>query len=105
MNYALNIAEDGRILSATYPQYAPADAAIVDTLPEGNLPDYRYVDGEYIYDPLPVPEEPEPTPTPEERIAQLEGENKTLTAQVEALSGQLDFQEECIVEMANIIYA
>lgn len=103
--YALNIAEDGRILSATYPQYAPADAVIVDTLPEGNLPNYRYVDGEYIYDPLPVPEEPEPTPTPEERIAQLEGENKTLTAQVEALSGQLDFQEECIVEMANIIYA
>jgi hypothetical protein len=27
----------------------------VDTLPEGNLPDYRYVDGEYVYDPLPRP--------------------------------------------------
>ena len=103
--YALKLAEDLRIEYATYPQYASADAVIVDTLPEGNLPDYRYVDGEYVYDPLPVPEEPEPTPTPEERIAQLEGENKTLTAQVEALSGQLDFQEECIVEMANIIYA
>lgn len=48
---------------------------------------------------------PEPTPTPEERIAQLEDENRTLTAQVDALSGQIDFQEECIVEMANIIYA
>jgi hypothetical protein len=53
--YALNLAEDGRILSATYPQYAPADAVIVDTLPEGNLPDYRYVDGEYVYAPKPKP--------------------------------------------------
>ena len=49
--------------------------------------------------------QPKPTPTSEERIAGLEAENKTLTAQVNALSGQLDFQEECIVEMANIIYA
>lgn len=48
---------------------------------------------------------PVPTPTPEERIAELEAENRTLTAQVDALSGQIDFQEECIVEMANIIYA
>lgn len=47
----------------------------------------------------------EPIPTAEERIAELEAENKTLSAQVDALSGQLDFQEECIVEMANIIYA
>jgi hypothetical protein len=58
--YALNIAEDGRLLSATYPQYAPVDAVIVDTLPEGNLPDYLYVDGEYIYDPLPRSEPEEP---------------------------------------------
>lgn len=55
MKYALNLAEDGRILSATYPQYAPEDAVIVDTLPEGNLPDYLYVNGEYVYDPQPKP--------------------------------------------------
>ncbi len=48
---------------------------------------------------------PVPVPTPEERIAELEAENKTLTAQVDALSFQLDFQEECLVEMAGIIYA
>lgn len=48
---------------------------------------------------------PEPVVTPEERIAQLEDENKTLTAQVDALSFQLDFQEECLVEMATIVYA
>lgn len=44
-------------------------------------------------------------PSAEERIAELEAENKTLAAQVDALSGQIDFQEECLVEMANIIYA
>ena len=48
---------------------------------------------------------PIPTPTPEERIKELEAENKTLAAQVDALSGQVDFQEECLVEMASIIYA
>lgn len=48
---------------------------------------------------------PEPVVTPEERIAQLEDENKNLTAQVDALSFQLDFQEECLVEMATIVYA
>lgn len=54
MKYALNLANDGRFLSATYPEYAPADAVIVETLPEGDVSDYRYVDGEFIYDPLPI---------------------------------------------------
>ena len=54
MKYALNLAEDGRILSATYEEFAPADAPLVDELPEGNIADYRYVDGDYVHDPLPV---------------------------------------------------
>ena len=61
MKYALNLAEDGRILSATYKEFAPADAVLVDALPEGNIADYRYVSGEYIHDPIPaepVVEEP-----------------------------------------------
>lgn len=107
MMYALNLAEDGRILSATYPQYAPADAVLVETLPEGDISEYRYVNDKYVHDPLPAPEQPEtdPTPSQEERIAELEAENKNLTAQIDALSFQLDFQEECLVEMASIIYA
>ena len=52
MRYALNIAEDGRILSATYEKYAWEGTVIVDTLPEGNISDYLYRDGEYIYSPL-----------------------------------------------------
>lgn len=55
MKYALNLAEDNRILSATYEKYAPANAILVDTLPEGDIDEYRYVNGEYIHDPLPKP--------------------------------------------------
>lgn len=51
MIYALKIEEDGRILSATYPKYAAPDAVIVEHLPEGDISDYRHVNGEYIYDP------------------------------------------------------
>lgn len=52
MNYALNLAEDGRILSATYPKYAPADAVLVEALPEGDISEYIYKDGKYIHDPV-----------------------------------------------------
>lgn len=85
MIYALNLAEDKRILSAcvvlgwregddipeTY-----NEMPVVETLPEGNLPDYRYTNGEYVHDPLPIPDDPDPQPTQEERIAQLEEELK-----------------------------
>lgn len=63
MKYALNIAEDGRILSATFAKYAPSDAVQVDTLPEGNVSDYLYLNGKYIHDPLP---EPDPEPVDEQ---------------------------------------
>ncbi len=48
--------------------------------------------------------EPEPEPPTPKTNAELEAENKLLKAQVEALSGQIDFQEECLVEMASIVY-
>ena len=47
----------------------------------------------------------EPAPTPDERIAALEEENHLLSQQVTALTDQNDFQEELIVELANIVYA
>ena len=59
--YAMNLAEEGRILSATFEKYAPDGSVLVDELPEGNLSDYRYQDGEFVYDPL-----PKPSPVPEE---------------------------------------
>ena len=54
MKYALNLSEDFRILSATFEKYAPADAVIVAELPKGNIADYRFVDGAFVYDPVPV---------------------------------------------------
>ena len=87
MKYALNLAEDGRVLSATYPQYAPADAVIVDTLPEGNIYEYRYVNGEYIHDPLPEPEhtEPEESANLEMRVKTLETESTEMKEALEMI--------------------
>lgn len=62
--YGLVLDEDNRIIDAPIQRYAPADAIIVDTLPEGCLPEYLYIDGEYVHDPLPKPEPVEPTPEP-----------------------------------------
>ena len=44
-------------------------------------------------------------PTDAERISQLESEKKLLTARVQALSDRNDFMEDCIAEMATIVYA
>lgn len=46
-----------------------------------------------------------PTPTQSQRLEALEQENSLLRAQIEAQSGQLDFYEDCIAEMAAVIYA
>ena len=56
MKFALNLADDGRILSVTFEKYAPLNSVVVDDLPEGNVADYLYVNGEFIYDPIPVNE-------------------------------------------------
>lgn len=59
--YALNLDEDGRILSATYESYAVAGMPVVSTLPDGDITDYKYIDGSYVHDPLPKPQPAEPT--------------------------------------------
>lgn len=55
MRYALNLAEDGRILSVTFEKYATDNMPVVEELPDGDVADYRYVNEEFIYDPLPKP--------------------------------------------------
>lgn len=63
--YALNLSEDNRILSACsiLPNGSYDSMAKVDNLPDGDISDYLYVNGEYVYDPLPKPEEPVAEPT------------------------------------------
>lgn len=65
--FALNLSDDGRVLSATLPKYARPGAITVVTLPDGDISDHRYIDGEYVYDPLPE-EETTTAPTQLDRI-------------------------------------
>lgn len=71
--YALNLDADGRILSATYEAYATAGMLVVSTLPDGNITDYKYIDGSYVYDPLPKPEPELQEPTTDELLDILLG--------------------------------
>ena len=73
MRYALNLADDGRILSVTFEQYAAPGQPIVDALPEGNVNDWKFVGGQYVYDPLPVPPEPTPEPSADDILNALLG--------------------------------
>lgn len=67
--YALNLDQNNRILSACIVLPSTPDTMPrVDNLPDGNVTDYLYVNGEYVYDPLPVPPEPVPEPTATELI-------------------------------------
>lgn len=89
------IVEDGVIVNMIV-----AEADFAEEI--GALPGY---DGAAIggaYTP-PAPE-PEP-PTTDERVAKLENENKLLREQVSAQADQAEFYEECIAEMAAIVYA
>lgn len=71
-------------------RYKLVDGAVVERTQEEMDADY-------------VP--PEIKPTDAERISKLESEKKLLTAQVQALSDRNDFMEDCIAEMATIVYA
>ena len=74
MKYAINLDENNRILSATFEAYADKSCIIVNDLPDGNISDYLYQNGEYIYDPLPDPEpEPDREPTADEILNALLG--------------------------------
>ena len=58
--FNLNLSEDNRILLACVCLEGFEYENIVYTLPDGDISDYKYIDGEYVYEPLPKPE-PEPT--------------------------------------------
>lgn len=61
--YSLNLAEDGRILSACVCIAGQTYNNIIDTMPDGDITDYKYINSEYVYDPPPKPEPPDPDPT------------------------------------------
>ena len=58
-----------------------------------------YAAGEY-YSPV-----PDPKPTLEERLAQEEDKSRKLEAKVKAQTESIAMLEDCIVEMAGVVYA
>ena len=62
MKYALNLAEDNRILSVwvVFSHGVYDGMPIVEEQPEGDITEYRYIDGQYVRDPLPNPDPVEP---------------------------------------------
>lgn len=94
MNYCI-LGEDNQILNIIV-----CDADFAAEL--GALPSYDGAAIGGVYDP-PAPE-PAP-PTTEERVAALEAENKLLKEQVSAQADQAEFYEDCIAEMATVVYA
>jgi hypothetical protein len=48
MKYALNISETNAVLSATYEQFAWEGCVLVDHLPDGDITDYDFIDGDYV---------------------------------------------------------
>lgn len=81
--YALSLEADKRIAFATDEEHAKEGMPLVATLPESDLYDYKYVDSEFIYDPLPQPEPPEPVETADDVLNALLG----ITATDEEVSG------------------
>ena len=59
------------------------------------------VGGELLWVPEP---EPEPEPTVADRIADLEAKNKQLTSKLDAAIQSNQMLEDCLVEMAEIVY-
>lgn len=47
---------------------------VVDTLPQGDITEYKYIKGEFIHDPDPAaaPDPPQPQPTLEDRMEAAE---------------------------------
>lgn len=82
---ALNLGADGRVLSVcTVLPTTPASMPRVDDFPE-SVTDYRFVDGEFVYDPIP---EPEPEPETTDRLDVIEAQVLYTALLTETLIGE-----------------
>ena len=71
--YSLKLDKDGRILSACVCLEGFEYENVVDALPDGSISDYKYINGEYVYDPLPKPEPQQEEPTTNDILDALLG--------------------------------
>lgn len=81
------------------------DGAIVNTIeaPLDFVQKYAQEMG-YTFEEFPLTSI-KPVQTDSERITSLEAENKILKTQLQAQSESHDFLEDCITEMAQVVYA
>lgn len=80
--------------AGTVTAYDEAGAVVFRAVKVTDFSPYALEDGDW--DP--------PSPTQAQRLEALEQENSLLQAQIEAQSAQLDFYEDCIAEMAALVY-
>lgn len=71
--YSLNLDAENRVLSACVCLDGFEYENIVDALPEGDVSNYKYIGGEYVYDPLPEPEPQPEEPTTDDVLNALLG--------------------------------
>lgn len=94
--------DDGRALLIYDPsQIPPGEPTMeVETIPPGEgilMTDLKTL----WWEPLP---EPEPGPENSITLEELQEENKMLKAQLQAQVDRSDFIEDCIAEMATVVY-
>lgn len=95
MTYYIARTKDDNTLLSIYP-FEDRPYITTDELPEGDGPLMCTVDG-ILYRGS-IPQEPTTPPDPMDEI-------KLLKQQLKAASDQNDFLEDCIAEMAGIVYA
>ena len=83
LRYAIELAEDNRVVFVTYESYATKKMQIVDVIPEGDITEYRYENGEFIHDPLPQEETEEEEPTVEDDILEMMVDHETRILELE----------------------
>lgn len=64
--YALNLDTENRILSVCECVEGMEYDIVIESFPDDNVRDYKYINGEFIHDPLPKPEPTAQEPTVEE---------------------------------------
>lgn len=80
--FALNLDENGRILSATLPEYATEQMPLVENLPDGNITNFRFVNGEFVED--------------EDLVA--EGIKQKVQSQIAELKAKLSSTDNAVLE-------
>lgn len=82
----------------------PEEMAIPETFPFVGLEAQAGIVTALTPGTVPKPES-ESIPSMDARVTKLENENKLLKEQISAQANQAEFYEDCIAEMAEIVYA